>query len=70
MHEAVSNRDSLKYEQLRLGYNGACRNLFPKVILRPETTKDVAIAVKVANKLGLKVIIPDIGGLTFMQLNI
>ena len=51
----VSTRDSPEYDKLRLGYNGACRSLFPKVILRPETTEDVAVAVKVANKLGMKV---------------
>ena len=49
------NRGTPEYEEFRLGYNGACRSLFPKVILRPETTEDVAVAVKVANKLGIKV---------------
>ena len=59
-NKPLLNRDSLEYEELRLGYNGACRNLFPKVILRPETTEDVAVAVKAANKLGLKVTITGI----------
>ena len=50
-------RGSLKYRELRLGYNGKCRNLYPRVILRPESTKDVAIAVRAAKKLRMEVII-------------
>ena len=51
------NRGSRKYRELRLGYNGKCRNLYPRVILRPESTKDVAIAVRVAKKLKMEVIV-------------
>ena len=47
-------RGETEYDQLRLGYNGACRSLFPMAILRPETTEDVATGVKTANKLGMK----------------
>ena len=44
-----------EYQRLRLGYNGACRSLFPAAILRPETTEDVAAGVKTANKLGMEI---------------
>ena len=51
------NRGSRKYWELRLGYNGKCRNLYPRVIIRPESTKDVAIAVRAAKKLRMEVIV-------------
>ena len=42
------------YQKYRLGYNGNCRGIFPRYLARPESSEDVALAVKCAAKHGLK----------------
>ena len=49
-----TNRDEY-YEFFRQVENQACNVLFPLVIVRPVSTRDVAIGVKVAKDLGLEI---------------
>ncbi len=42
------------YDEYRKVYNGACHDLFPRVILRPRTTDDVAAGIKAARRTRMK----------------
>lgn len=48
-----TNRDEY-YELFRQVENQACNILFPLVIIRPVSTQDVAIGVKVAREMGIE----------------
>jgi FAD/FMN-containing dehydrogenase len=48
-------RGSYGYEKRRPVHNGACRNIYPAIIVVPLTTEDVSYAVKAAVKYNLPV---------------
>ena len=48
-------RGSPDYETARAVHNGACRNIFPLLILKPLETEDIAAAVRFAVKYGLEI---------------
>ena len=48
-------RGSPDYEISRAVHNGACRNIFPLLLVKPFSTQDVAVAVKFAIYYDLKI---------------
>ncbi len=48
-------KHSYGYENFRKVRNGACNHRYPRVIIRPSSTYDVSVAVKVAKELKLPV---------------
>ena len=51
----VHPKGTKSYEDLQKVRNGACNNRFPKIIVRPETTADVACVVKFASKNDIEI---------------
>ena len=52
---SVLFRGSPDYEISRAVHNGACRNIFPLLLVKPFSTQDVAVAVKFAIYYGLQI---------------
>ncbi len=52
-----SLRNSTLYEEFRWVHQGECSAVYPRIILRPESTRDVSIGVKVAEEFNLKVLL-------------
>ena len=50
----VLYRGSPDYETARAVHNGACRNIFPLILVKPLSTQDVAVAVKFSIYYDLK----------------
>ena len=47
-------RGSPEYENARAVHNGACRNIFPLLIVKPLNSEDVSVIVNVAVKYGIE----------------
>ena len=48
-------RSSDDYADLLKVHNGECRDLYPFAILRPESTRDVAVGIRAARSMRLEV---------------
>jgi hypothetical protein len=57
-------RGSPEYETARPVHNGACRDIYPLMIVRPKTTEDVSVTVQVTVSSGLELSVRS-GGHSF-----
>ena len=57
-------RGSPEYENARAVHNGACRNIFPLLIVKPRNSEDVSAIVTVAVKYGIELSVRS-GGHSF-----